>query len=299
MNMVADPLQFGWSEVNHSRTTSLGREKSFLACQGVSFRRSEDQPFVLQDLQLEVKRGELICLLGPSGCGKTTLLNLLAGFLPTTAGEVVLDGSPVRGPSRDLGVVFQSDDALFGWLTAHENVGFGLRMRGVPKRTWKDAADHYLDLVGLVEHGHKFPHELSGGMRQRVQIARALANEPKVLLMDEPFAALDAQTRSMLQDELVRIWSETGKTIVFITHDIGEAVKLADRVGVMAAGPASRIKTLINVTADRPRSVESADYFNFVRTCHKLIEEEVQTSLASNARIRRDARTENLMSVEA
>lgn len=278
MNVAQNPSQLLPSVQPRADAT---RAHAFLECRELVFRRTVGTPAVLQDFNLRVESGEFICLIGPSGCGKTTLLNLMAGFQQPTSGHVLLDGVPVVAASRDLGVVFQSDDALFGWLTARENVGFGLRMRGVPKASCQASADYFLELVGLRGHGDKFPHALSGGMRQRVQIARALANEPKVLLMDEPFAALDAQTRSMMQEELVRIWSETGKTIIFITHDIGEACVLADQIGVMTAGPASRLKTMIKVNAERPRSVESLDYFQCTRICHKLIEEEVKGSLAN------------------
>ncbi|MGD9946737.1 MAG: ABC transporter ATP-binding protein [Burkholderiaceae bacterium] len=253
---------------------------AFLECRELSFARIDSAPPILQDFQLQVGEGEFVCLLGPSGCGKTTLLNLLAGFLQPTSGEALLDGTPIRSASRDRGVIFQSDDALFGWLTASENVGFGLKMQGMSKSEWQSKADYYLALVGLHGHENKFPEELSGGMKQRVQIARALANEPKILLMDEPFAALDAQTRAMMQAELVRIWSETGKTIVFITHDIGEAVVLADRIGVMTAGPASRLKAMIEVTVPRPRLQTSIEYFEYTQRCHALIQEEVAGAMA-------------------
>lgn len=239
---------------------------------------------VLRDFNLEVSEGEFVCILGPSGCGKTTLLNILGGFVPPSEGEVLLEGRPIHGPGRDRGVIFQSDDALFGWLTALENVGFGLRMSGLGRKAWRRKAEFYLELVGLSEHRDKFSHELSGGMKQRVQIARALANEPKILLMDEPFAALDAQTRTLMQAELVRIWSETGKTIFFVTHDIGEAVVLADRVGIMRAGPASQLKEMVAIRAPRPRVRTSMDFFDHFQRCYDLIEEEVTRVMANRTR---------------
>jgi NitT/TauT family transport system ATP-binding protein len=253
----------------------------FLACRDLELRRIPGTSAILRDFDLEVGEGEFVCVLGPSGCGKTTLLNLLAGFIQPTHGAALLDGAPIVGAGRDRGVIFQSDDALFGWLTARENVGFGLKMRGVPGPQWRAEADRYLALVGLAAHADKFPDELSGGMKQRVQIARALANDPKILLMDEPFGALDAQTRAMMQSEVVRIWSETGKTIVFITHDIGEAVILADRIVVMTAGPESRVKAVIEVDAPRPRLTTSLECFQYIQRCHALIEEEVTGALAA------------------
>lgn len=218
-------------------------------------------PYVAIDgLDLDVQAGEFFCLLGPSGCGKTTLLDLIAGFEAPTAGEVRVLGRPVEGPGPDRGVVFQTERALFPWLTVEENVAFGLRMRRFPPATVRDRVEKYLDLVGLLAHRSKVPHELSGGMKQRVQIARVLAGDPQVLLMDEPFAALDALTRRRLQEELVRIWSATGKTILFITHDIGEAVFLADRLGVMHRGPGSRISHIETVALPRPRSQVSPEF---------------------------------------
>lgn len=254
-------------------------QQSFLECRNIAVRRARGSPAVLDNFNLKVNKGEFVCILGPSGCGKTTLLDVLAGFIPPTGGQALLDGAPIVSANRDRGVIFQSDDALFGWLTAGENVGFGLRLQGMPRRDWQARADYYLELVGLTGHAGKFPDEMSGGMKQRVQIARALANEPKILLMDEPFAALDAQTRSMLQLELVRIWSETGKTIVFITHDIGEAVVMADRIAVMTAGPESHIRTIIDVDVPRPRQQTSAQCFQYIQRCYELIEAEVKGSL--------------------
>jgi NitT/TauT family transport system ATP-binding protein len=187
-------------------------------------------------------------------------------------------GSPVIGAGVDRGVVFQGDDSLFTWLTALENVAFAARMRGVRRKERNDRAQQYLDLVGLRGHEHKYPGELSGGMRQRIQIARVLANNPRILLMDEPFGALDAQTRTELQDELVRIWSTMRKTVIFITHDIGEAVLLADRVGVMRAGPGSNIREVVAIDLPRPRSRSSAEFGRFYDKINRLIVEEVRAA---------------------
>ena len=208
---------------------------------------------MLKGLSLEIERGELFCLLGPSGCGKTTVLNLLAGFEQPAGGAIQVDGRPVTAPGVERTVVFQGDDSLYTWLTAVENVEFGLRLAGVAPERRRATAERYLDLVGLRGQGHKYPSQLSGGMKQRIQIARALVCESPVLLMDEPFAALDAQTRSTLQDELIGIWQQTGRTVLFITHDIGESILLANRVGLMTAGPEARMKTIVPVDLARPR----------------------------------------------
>src|SRR5580658_8908859 len=201
----------------------------------------------VRDFSLDIEAGEFFCLLGTSGCGKTTVLNMVAGFEPVSTGQIRIAGHPIAGPAADRGVVFQGDDSLYGWLSALGNVEFGLRMRGVPRAEREKKARHYLELVGLTGQEHKHPSELSGGMKQRIQIARVLANEPEILLMDEPFGALDAQTRSVMQQELLTIWGATKKTVLFITHDIDEAVTLATRIGVMQAGPESKLKAVIDV----------------------------------------------------
>jgi NitT/TauT family transport system ATP-binding protein len=207
----------------------------------------------LEHLDLTVREGEFFCLLGPSGCGKTTLLNLIAGFEQPTSGKLEVFGKSITGPAPERGVVFQTELALFSWLTVEENVEFGLKVRHVPGAQRAQAVKHNLDLVGLTNYRKRFPHELSGGMKQRVQIARVLANDPNVLLLDEPFAALDAQTRRHMQRELESIWQRTGKTAVFITHDIGESIILGDRVAVMTRGPSSRIKRIVDIDLPRPR----------------------------------------------
>jgi NitT/TauT family transport system ATP-binding protein len=231
--------------------------EEFLVARDVSYRyaarRGVEAVSVLQRFSVSLTEGEFFCLLGPSGCGKTTVLNLMAGFLEPFSGMLTLAGRPIRGPGLDRTVVFQCDDALFNWLRTIDNVAFGLRMRGLPAERRHAIAREYLHLVHLDGQENKYPNELSGGMKQRVQIARVLATDPKILLMDEPFGALDAQTRSRLQDELVEIWRKTNKTIVFITHDIAEAILLADRIGVMTKGPGSRLGVIIPVDLPRPR----------------------------------------------
>lgn len=199
----------------------------------------------LQEINFEVRAGEFLVIVGPSGCGKSTLLDLLGGLAKPTSGRVLVDDRPITGPGLDRGVVFQQY-ALLPWRTALANVEFGLEAKHVPRRERKERAREYLDLVGLSGFHDRYPHELSGGMKQRVAIARSLAFDPDVLLMDEPFAALDAQTRDGLQDELLRIWEKTGKTVVFITHGIEEAVYLGQRVAVMTARP-GRIKQVVDI----------------------------------------------------
>jgi NitT/TauT family transport system ATP-binding protein len=202
----------------------------------------------LADVDLEIGEGEFLVLVGPSGCGKSTLLDLLGGLTRPTSGRILLDGKEITGPGLNRGVVFQQY-ALLPWRTALGNVQLGLEAKGVAKRERAGLAEHYLELVGLTGSGHRLPHELSGGMKQRVAIARSLAFDPDVLLMDEPFGALDAQTRESLQDELLRIWRSTGKTVVFITHGIDEAVYLGQRVAVMS-NEAGRIKEVVTIPAD-------------------------------------------------
>src|SRR4051812_6966583 len=203
----------------------------------------------VHDVSLEVREGEFVSIVGPSGCGKSTILNMVAGFLPLTGGEIRVGGRPVKGPGPDRGVVFQSF-ALFPWKTVLDNVGFGPKMRGIPKTERDRIAREYLALAGLSHAAERYPNELSGGMQQRVGVVRALANDPDVLLMDEPFASVDAQTRMTLQEELTRIWQERRPTVVFITHDVAEAVFLANRVVVLSKG---RILDQIEVDLPRPR----------------------------------------------
>jgi len=247
--------------------------KTYQSMQGV------DYPAV-ERFSVDIHAGEFFCLLGPSGCGKTTVLKLLAGFEMPTAGLIVMDGHPVTGASRDRGVVFQGDDSLYGWLTAVENAEFGLRMQRMPRAERRTRALAFLDLVGLRGQERKYPVELSGGMKQRIQIARALVNEPKMLLMDEPFAALDAQTRSLMQAELARIWHATRTTVLFITHDIDEAVTLGTRIGVMRAGPRSNVKGVIDVTLNGARSRTDDAFLAYYKQVYEMIRDEVAASLA-------------------
>lgn len=205
----------------------------------------------ISGLNLTVRDGEFLAILGPSGCGKSTFLDMVAGLAHPSSGEILIDGKPVQGPSLDRGIVLQGY-ALFPWRTVRENVEFGLEIKKVPKGERRRISRDFLDLVGLREFENRYPHELSGGMKQRVAIARALAFDPEILLMDEPFGALDAQTRETLQDELLRIWEETKKTILFVTHSIDEAVFLADRVAVMTANPGT-IREIVNIHLPRPR----------------------------------------------
>jgi len=230
-------------------------------------------------IDLDIEDGEFICLLGPSGCGKSTLLMALAGFIAPNRGSLRLGGSEVAGPHPECGVVFQSTEALFDWLTVRQNVAFGPRMRGVSRARQREIVDEYLGLVGLRHAADRYPHQLSGGMRQRVQIARVLANQPRVVLMDEPFGALDAQTREVMQRELDRIWRTHRSTVVFVTHDIDEAILLADRVAVMTAGPDARIKASYRVDLPRPRQEGSAAFAELRRRLRADISEEVRASL--------------------
>jgi NitT/TauT family transport system ATP-binding protein len=234
----------------------------------------------VRDFSLDIAPGEFFCLLGTSGCGKTTVLNMVAGFESATSGDIRVGGSAIDGPGADRGVVFQGDDSLYSWLTALGNIEFGLRMRGVARREREEKARHYLELVGLRGQEHKHPTELSGGMKQRIQIARVLANEPQMLLMDEPFAALDAHTRADMQHELLRICRATGKTVLFITHDIDEAIILASRIGVMHAGPASKLKGIVEVTLSETERERTDDRFSAVyRQVHDMIRDEVAIAL--------------------
>lgn len=219
-----------------------------------TFKTNRGETCALEDIDLEVDPGAFVCLLGPSGCGKSTLLNLIAGLDRPDQGTVWIDGRPVGGPGRDRVVIFQ-EAALFPWLNVRDNIGFGLSLMRLPQPEQKRRVDRALDLVRLTGFGQAFVHELSGGMKQRAALARALVLEPDVLLMDEPFAALDAQTRDMLHDELQSIWAQTGTTILFVTHNVREALVLGDRVVLMTARP-GRIKREFGFALPRPRHIE-------------------------------------------
>ncbi|MGV9677879.1 ABC transporter ATP-binding protein [Nocardia sp. NPDC003482] len=228
--------------------------------------RGERESFTaLEDVTVDVRDGEFLVLVGPSGSGKSTLLDLLGGLERPSGGQLLLDGAPITGPGLDRGIVFQQY-ALLPWRTARGNIEFGLEAKGVKRRERRRLADDYLDLVGLGGFGDRYPHELSGGMKQRVAIARSLAFDPEVLLMDEPFAALDAQTRESLQDELLRIWETTRKTILFITHGIDEAVYLGQRVAVLTSRP-GRVKAVVDIDLDRHTAadIRSSEPFRELR----------------------------------
>jgi NitT/TauT family transport system ATP-binding protein len=219
-------------------------------------KRAGEEIHVLEDINLEVRAGEFVCLVGPSGCGKSTLLNIIGGFLRQTRGEAVVEGSPVNGPDPRRIFVFQ-ENGVFPWLTVEENIGFGLL--GLEDAKRREQVTHYLEMVGLHGFDRAYPRELSGGMRQRVEIARALAASPDIIYMDEPFGALDFITRLKMRSDLTRIWQAEKKTILFVTHDIEEAVQLADRVLVMSRRPAT-IQTVVNVDLPRPRDLDSHAY---------------------------------------
>jgi NitT/TauT family transport system ATP-binding protein len=233
--------------------------------------------WALRKINFEVRGGEFLCLVGPSGCGKSTLLHLLAGLDRPSEGEISLDGRQVEGPGPDRTLIFQ-ELGLFPWLTARENVEFGLRLKGTGKHERSDRARHYLDLVRLSQFQEHYIHQLSGGMKQRVALARALATQPDVLLMDEPFAALDAQTRDLLHDELERIWKETGQTIVFVTHNVREAVRLGDRVLALSYRP-GRIKNEFPIHLSRPRHIEDKDVALTAKQILGQLREEIDKSV--------------------
>ncbi|MBV9169703.1 MAG: ABC transporter ATP-binding protein [Chloroflexi bacterium] len=244
------------------------------------YTRRETRFAALRDVSLQVQQGEFISLVGASGCGKTTFLRIVDGLITPTRGQILVDGREVRGPGPDRGFVFQQD-ALFPWRTVLDNVIFGLEVQGRGKREARSLADHFVELVGLSGFEHHFPHELSGGMRQRANLARALTIDPAILLMDEPFAALDAQTRELMQSELLRIWRSNRKTVLFVTHQIDEAVYLADRVVVMTSRP-GQVKAILEVGIPRPRSLSvkrTPRFLELVDAIWAMIEEEVRSAL--------------------
>lgn len=220
----------------------------------MSYRTRNGSVLALQNVNLDIHEGEFVCLVGVSGCGKTTLLNLVAGYLQPTSGSVTLDGAPINGPGPDRAVIFQAD-AVFPWLTVRQNVEYGLRVRRVAPPERARITEHYVALVGLQDAANRYPKELSGGMRKRVDIARAYANEPEVMLMDEPFGMLDAITKERMQLELAQLLTVERKTILFVTHDLEEAVFLGDRVVVLATDP-GRIAAIVEVHFGHPRSLE-------------------------------------------
>lgn len=241
----------------------------------IAFGEGEQQNIAVEQTSLDIRPGEFVCILGPSGCGKSTLLNAVAGYVHPTSGRVLLDDKPIAKPGPDRGMVFQQY-SLLPWKTVLENIAFGPRLAGHSERECDSIARTFLDMIGLSKMAKRYPGELSGGMQQRVGIARALANYPSVLLMDEPFGALDAQTRLMMQESLLDIWSEFGTTVLFVTHDVDEAIFLADRILIMSASPGSVIADL-KVDLERPRQAEMATSEEFIalkKTCLSKIRAE-------------------------
>jgi NitT/TauT family transport system ATP-binding protein len=226
----------------------------------------------LEDINLDVNRGELVCLLGPSGCGKSTLLNAIAGFSLPTFGSITVNGQPVQKPGPDRGMVFQ-EYALFPWMTVEKNIAFGLEIKNMPKAQISEKVGALLEMLNLQDFRDRYPKDLSGGMRQRVAIARVLALDSPIMLMDEPFGALDSLTRRNLQDELLRIWMEFKKTIIFVTHSIEESIYLADRIVVMTYRP-GKIKKDVNVTIARPRDPSSVAFNELKKELSLLVMEE-------------------------
>jgi len=244
----------------------------------LSYKTETDQRLLALDrINLNIRKGEFLCIVGPSGCGKSTLLHLIAGLHQVTSGSIFVDEKPVSEPGTDRILIFQ-EHGLFPWLTVGENVEFGMKMKGLSKSERTERIAHYLRLVHLLQFKDSRPHQLSGGMRQRVALARALATEPDVLLMDEPFAALDAQTRDLLHDELERIWSETGCTIAFVTHNVREAVRLGDRIVLLTFRP-GQVKQDFEITLPRPRHIEETDVARTAREVLDCLRDEINKSL--------------------
>ncbi|MEW8957555.1 ATP-binding cassette domain-containing protein [Neomoorella humiferrea] len=231
----------------------------------------------LDNVSLEVKEGEFVTILGPSGCGKSTLLRIIAGLAEATSGQVYKDGRLIQGPGADRGMVFQSY-TLFPWLTVRQNIEFGLTLKGMAEARRREIVDHYLEIIGLTPFADAYPKNLSGGMKQRVAIARALANDPDILLMDEPFGALDAQTRLVMQELLLKVWEESRKTILFVTHDVEEAIFLGDTVYIMTARP-GRLKAQIPIPLARPRTPEMKNTRVFLELKTRILDQIREESL--------------------
>lgn len=225
----------------------------------------------LQNIELSINESEFVCFLGPSGCGKSTLLDILAGLEKPSTGTIAFKDRPLTGPSKKIGFVFQ-DPSLYPWRTTIKNIELGLELKGVPKEERRQQAEYYLKLVGLDGFGSKYPHQLSGGMRQRAGIARAFANQPDVLLMDEPFGAVDHLTRIQLQKDLLTIWKQEKKTVVFVTHDVAEAVYLADRIVLFTPRPGS-IKEIFKVNQTRPRNIKDSTFISMQNTIYAGIQD--------------------------
>ena len=253
-----------------ARFDKLKSREVILEVKGLNkvYKTAKGETTALKNVSFKTHRREFVCVIGPSGCGKSTLVRILAGLESYTGGEVLLDGKPVTGPGRDRGMVFQGY-TLFPWLSVRKNVMFGLEMNGMSSSEAEREANLWLELVGLEKFGNAYPHELSGGMKQRVAIARALVNQPRILLMDEPFGALDAQSRSKMQSHLLEIWRNVDITIVFITHDLDEAIYLADRILVLKAHP-GEVQELIEVSVPRPRNSDQLTSDEFLATKARL-----------------------------
>ena len=242
----------------------------------LTFGEGQNAVTALKSLSLTLRPGDLLSVLGPSGCGKSSLINTIAGFQRAQTGEVRVDGEPVSRPGPDRGVVFQQP-TLFPWKLVRENVDFGLKFRNVPRPQRSQMTDEILRKVGLSEFGRHYPAQLSGGMQQRVGLARVLVNKPRVMLMDEPFSSLDAQTRLMMQELLLQVWTEYGMTVLFVTHDIDEAIYLGSRLAVLTRRP-GRLKALFDIRLPRPRTLDtlvSQDFMTLKRTCVDLLREEM------------------------
>jgi len=251
-------------------SSSHVESSTMLEIDNVSYSyKSSPQP-VMENVKLNIREGEFFVLVGPSGCGKTTVLNQVAGFEYPTSGEIRVKGSAISGPGPDRAVVFQGHESLLGWQSVKNNVEFPLKVAGVGVKERERAAREALKMVELDAQADKYPHELSGGMKQRVQIARGLVTDAQMVLMDEPFGALDAQTRATLQYELSDIWSKERRTVLFITHDIAEAVTLADRVGVMSSGPSAYLHSIIEISMPRPRR-KTAEFTEQVNRLERIV----------------------------
>jgi sulfonate transport system ATP-binding protein len=273
LSLVAEP------EPATPKVSLRGVHKSFVSSRGGIVE-------AIAEIDFDVAQGEFVCLIGPSGCGKSTLLNLVAGLEPPSEGEVMLDGTPVSGPGPDRAVLFQ-EPALFPWLSVRQNVEFGLRMLGMTEADREKRTEAWLQKVHLTRFASAQPHELSGGMRQRVALARALATNPDVLLADEPFGSLDAQSRELLQVELQRVWAETRNTFLFVTHNVREAAFLADRVIVMSARP-GRLLAEYRISTPRPRNFEDVLLAKVVVDMHENLVKEVERAAVEEGVVRPD-----------
>ncbi len=247
-----------------------------LRLSAASKRFHDDGPWVLKDIELAIPEHSFFCLLGPSGCGKSTILNMIAGFEAANSGTVAHRDRPIIAPGPDRFVIFQeAGAALFSWLDVRQNIEFGMKAQGRRRAERDPVVDRYLSMVGLADHVGKFPDELSGGMKQRLQLARALALEPQVLLMDEPFGALDAITRRRLQRAVRDIWRETGSTVIFVTHDIEEAIFLGTHIAVMTAGPEATIKSQMPCRVSEPRDPSNPEFGSLYKSIEELMREEM------------------------